>query len=338
MSWFRPIVTAGTDPVGLPLAGQAHARFASVEPIRAEHRGHVMPSEALPETHQARLSTVRPDICGLSMDRPRIMAILNVTPDSFSDGGDHSGLDAAVIQARRLAESADILDIGGESTRPGAEEVPADEEIRRTVPVIETLRAAGISLPISIDTRKAAVARAALAAGADMVNDVSALGFDPEMAPFIAESGVPVCLMHASGTPDVMQQDPRYADVLVEVLEALEARVEVAERAGVERSRIIVDPGIGFGKRLPHNLTLLRGLSAFHDLGCPVLLGASRKRFIGTIGGAEDAKERMPGSLAVALMAASQGAQIIRVHDSAETAQALRLHLAMTAGYEEKDA
>jgi dihydropteroate synthase len=297
-----------------------------------------MPSEALPETHQARLSTVRPDICGLSMDRPRVMAILNVTPDSFSDGGDHSGLDAAVIQARRLVESADILDIGGESTRPGAEEVPVDEEIRRTVPVIETLRAAGISLPISIDTRKAAVARAALAAGADMVNDVSALGFDPEMAPFVAESGVPVCLMHASGTPDVMQQDPRYADVLVEVLEALEARVEVAERAGVERSRIIVDPGIGFGKRLPHNLTLLRGLSAFHDLGCPVLLGASRKRFIGTIGGAEDAKERMPGSLAVALMAASQGAQIIRVHDSAETAQALRLHLAMTAGYEEKDA
>ncbi|KGM48065.1 dihydropteroate synthase [Pseudooceanicola atlanticus] len=332
------MVTAGTDPVGLPLAGQAHARFASVEPIRAEHRGHVMPSEALPETHQARLSTVRSDICGLSMDRPRVMAILNVTPDSFSDGGDHSGLDAAVIQARRLAESADILDIGGESTRPGAEEVPVDEEIRRTVPVIETLRAAGISLPISIDTRKAAVARAALAAGADMVNDVSALGFDPEMAPFVAESGVPVCLMHASGTPDVMQQDPRYADVLVEVLEALEARVEVAERAGIERSRIIVDPGIGFGKRLPHNLTLLRGLSAFHDLGCPVLLGASRKRFIGTIGGAEDAKTRMPGSLAVALMAAAQGAQIIRVHDSAETAQALRLHLAMTAGYEEKDA
>nr|WP_238318779.1 dihydropteroate synthase [Pseudooceanicola atlanticus] len=306
--------------------------------MRAEHRGHVMPSEALPETHQARLSTVRSDICGLSMDRPRVMAILNVTPDSFSDGGDHSGLDAAVIQARRLAESADILDIGGESTRPGAEEVPVDEEIRRTVPVIETLRAAGISLPISIDTRKAAVARAALAAGADMVNDVSALGFDPEMAPFVAESGVPVCLMHASGTPDVMQQDPRYADVLVEVLEALEARVEVAERAGIERSRIIVDPGIGFGKRLPHNLTLLRGLSAFHDLGCPVLLGASRKRFIGTIGGAEDAKTRMPGSLAVALMAAAQGAQIIRVHDSAETAQALRLHLAMTAGYEEKDA
>jgi dihydropteroate synthase len=207
--------------------------------------------------------------------------------------------------------------------------VEIEEEIRRTAPVIASLRAAGITTPISIDTRKARVAEAALDAGADIVNDVSAFTYDPELAALVAERDVPVCLMHSRGDPATMQADPRYDDVLVEVLDSLAERIAFAEAQGVARDRIIVDPGIGFGKTQAHNLSLLRGVSAFHDFGLPVLLGASRKRFIGTIGGAAEALDRMPGSLAVALWGAAQGAQILRVHDVAETAQALRLWLAM---------
>ena len=228
-----------------------------------------------------------------------------------------------------MAESADILDIGGESTRPGAEEVPVAQEIARVVPVIEAIRGAGLTTPISIDTRKAAVAEAALAAGADMVNDVSALSFDPEMASLVAERGVPICVMHAQGDPKTMQAAPHYEDVVGEVADHLSAVIEVAEAAGIERGAIVADPGIGFGKTVTHNLSILRSLSVYHDLGVPLLLGASRKRFIGTIGEAEIAKDRMPGSIAVALHAAAHGAQIIRVHDVVETRQALRLWIAM---------
>ncbi len=264
------------------------------------------------------------------------MGILNVTPDSFSDGGgDHVTLETAVARARAMARDADILDIGGESTRPGAAEVSIDEEIRRTAPVIEAIRAAGMTTPISIDTRKARVAEAALdAGGANMVNDVSAFLFDPELADLVADRDVPVCLMHTQGSPETMQADPRYDNVLFDVYDHLEERISAACVSGIQRDRIIVDPGIGFGKTLDHNLSLLRGLSLFHDLGLPILLGgASRKRFIGTIGGADEAKDRMAGgSVAVALFAAQQGAQILRVHDTFETRQALDLHLAMIGG------
>lgn len=319
----------GGKPTAFALAGSTRVWFDEVNvESRTGETEYLLASE-VNEGIRNRLSGRRSDLCGIPLDQPRIMGILNVTPDSFSDGGDLASVSSAVARARAMQGKADILDIGGESTRPGAGEVPAAEEIARVVPAIRAIRDAGIAAPISIDTRKAAVAAAALDAGADMVNDVSALGFDSEMAPLVAERGVPVCLMHARGDPATMQKDPRYGNVLLDVYDFLAERVAFAVAAGIGRDRIITDPGIGFGKTLGHNLELLRHLSLFHDLGLPILLGASRKRFIGTIGGAEAAKERMPGSLAVALHAAAQGAQIIRVHDVVETAQALALHLAL---------
>ncbi|MBV7377926.1 dihydropteroate synthase [Maritimibacter dapengensis] len=281
------------------------------------------------ETTLARISEPRPDLCGLTLDRPRVMGILNVTPDSFSDGGDHSDLGVAVARARIMSGECDIIDIGGESTRPGAGEVPAAEEIARVVPVIAAIREAGISTPISIDTRKARVADAALDAGANMVNDVSAFEFDPELADLCAERDVSVCLMHAKGLPETMQIRPTYEDVVGEVMDHLMARIAFATSRGVRRERIVTDPGIGFGKTLDHNLTLLRHLTVFHDLGLPVLLGASRKRFIGVIGDAEAAKDRLGGSLAVALYGAARGMHILRVHDTKETSQALKLARAL---------
>lgn len=274
----------------------------------------------------------RPAICGLTLDGTQVMGIVNVTPDSFSDGGDRFGLDQAVAAAQQMVEQgADILDIGGESTRPGAETVPEAEELRRVVPVIEAIRAAGIVTTVSIDTRKAAVAAAALEAGADMVNDVSALGYDSAMAGLVAARGVPVCVMHAKGPPKTMQAQAQYADVVAEVFDFLAERIDFAVSQGIARDRIITDPGIGFGKVLAHNLTLLRALPRLHDLGAPVLLGASRKRFIGTITGAEAAKDRMPGSLAVALHGAAQGVHILRVHDVRATCQALEMWRALQA-------
>jgi dihydropteroate synthase len=231
-----------------------------------------------------------------------------------------------------MAKVAEIIDIGGESTRPGAQEVPVAEEIARTVPVIEGLRAAGMRGPISIDTRKALVAAAALRAGATLVNDVSGLTFDPALGPLLAKEGVPVVLMHAKGLPATMQDDPSYADVLLDVFDDLAARLARALALGIDRSRIAIDPGIGFGKTAAHNLALIQGLSLLHGLGCPILLGASRKRFIGSIGRAEAPDARMPGSLAVALAGVAQGAQLLRVHDVAETRQALRLWQAMQTG------
>ena len=279
-----------------------------------------------------RLSRPRGNFGGLPTTRPQIMGILNITPDSFSDGGLFLRPEAAVMQARLMAGGADIIDIGGESTRPGAVEVTEADEVARTQPVIAALRGGGLDLPISIDTRKAAVARAALAAGAAWVNDVTALRHDPAMAGMVAASGCPVILMHSIATPATMQDDPVYDDVLLDVFDALRDRVAVAVAAGIARDRIAIDPGIGFGKTLQHNLTLLARLSLFHDLGCPVLLGASRKRFIGTISAESDAARRMPGSLAVALAGVAQGVQMIRVHDVAETRQALTLWQAVNGG------
>ena len=315
-------------PVGArALAGSAHVWFDLVEAFDRSRA----PMAPLPELAQA-LAVPRPVLPSLPADRPLVMGIVNVTPDSFSDGGRAFGLQAALAHARALIEAgADILDIGGESTRPGADDVPLADEIARTAPVIAALREAGASLPVSIDTRNAAVAEAALDAGADMVNDVSALSHDAAMAPLVAARGVPVCLMHAQGTPKTMQIDPRYADVLLDVHDALAAAMCRAEGSGIDRARLIIDPGIGFGKTLAHNLELLRGLALFHGLGAPILLGASRKRFIGTLSGVEEAGERLPGSLAVALHAAAQGVQIIRVHDVAETRQALALWQALTS-------
>ncbi|WP_407495297.1 dihydropteroate synthase [Pseudooceanicola sp. MF1-13] len=321
--WYRPLPLIGAEDA-VPLAGQKHVRFTQVAGPDGVVSVHDISSEV-----RDRLTAPRAEVAGLSLDRPRIMGILNVTPDSFSDGGQHNSLDGALARATAMAQDADILDIGGESTRPGADDVDVAEEIQRTAPVIRAIRDAGIATPISIDTRKAAVARAALEAGADMVNDVSAFTYDPELADLVAETDAPVCLMHAKGTPKDMQAAPRYDDVVAEVMDHLAERIDFAMSRGIKRDRIIPDPGIGFGKTGDHNLILLRHLSVLHDLGLPMLLGASRKRFIGTIGGAEDAQARMPGSVSVAMWGVAQGAQILRVHDVAETAQALRLWMAM---------
>ncbi len=322
---------SATRGTALPLAGSGHVQFENVNLwTRADGWQHVSGSELGPGD-RIRLSGRRPAICGVSLDRPAIMGIVNVTPDSFSDGGDRMELPDALAAIRAMVD-ADIIDIGGESTRPGAETVSVAEEIGRVVPVIEAARNEGITVPISIDTRKAAVAEAALDAGADMVNDVSALAFDPAMAGLVAERGVPICLMHAQGEPSTMQDAPSYDDVLLDILESLETRIRAAEAAGIARERIVIDPGIGFGKTLQHNLTLLQGFSLFHDLGVPLLLGASRKRMIGTVCGAPGAKDRLPGSLAAALHGSAQGAHILRVHDVSETRKALEMHIAMSRG------
>ena len=335
MDYLRPIPCFDTArPAGaLPLAGGL-GWFDRVEVLSRQTPAQIVAASDLPPADAQRLSAPRPDFAGLSMDRPRIMGILNVTPDSFSDGGLFLNADAALMQARRMANGADIIDIGGESTRPGAAEVTAAEETHRTAPVIAALRAGGLEVPISIDTRKADVAQAAFDAGASVLNDVTALQFDPAMAGVAARAGRPVVLMHSIKTPATMQDDPRYDDVLLDVYDALAARVAEAEAAGIARTNIAIDPGIGFGKTLAHNLALLARLSLFHNIGLPVLLGASRKRFIGAVARQDDAARRLPGSIAVALAGVAQGVQMIRVHDVDETRQALSLWAASTMGQE----
>jgi dihydropteroate synthase len=336
MPYLRPIprFDAARPDDALSLAG-GQGWFDRCEVLTRNAPPQIVPARSLGIADQTRLSAPRPDFGTLSMTRTQLMGILNITPDSFSDGGQFLAASDAVHGARTMAGAADIIDIGGESTRPGAAEVSVDEEISRTAPVIAALRAGGLDVPISIDTRKSAVARAAFAAGANILNDVSALQFDAEMAATVARAGAPVILMHSIATPATMQDDPRYDDVLLDVYDALAARIAHAQAAGIARANIAIDPGIGFGKTLAHNLALLARLSLFHNLGVPVLLGASRKRFIGTLARQEDAARRMPGSLAVALAGAAQGVQMIRVHDVDESRQALTLWLAATLGYEQ---
>ncbi len=274
----------------------------------------------------------RQRLAGLALDRPCIMGVVNVTPDSFSDGGAHATAQAAIDHGFRLEEEgADIIDVGGESTRPGAAPVTIEQELARVLPVIEGLAGKTQAL-ISIDTRHAAVMRAAAAAGADIINDVAALTHDAEALAAAVETGLPVILMHAQGDPRTMQDDPRYDDVLTDVFDYLEARVEACVRAGIPKGKLIVDPGIGFGKSLTHNLELLAGLSLLHGLGVAVLLGASRKSFIGKLTGVAQAGDRVMGSLGAALAAVSQGAQIVRVHDVKATREALTVWQASTSG------
>ena len=260
----------------------------------------------------------------IRLDQPQVVGILNVTPDSFSDGGRNDDpTKAAESGADMAAAGAAIVDVGGESTRPGAKPVWDGDEIARVQPVVERLARGGTA--VSIDTRKAAVMRAALGAGAGMVNDVSGLTFDPLAADVVARAACPVVLMHHLGTPETMQNEPVYRDVLLEVYDWLETRIANAEAAGIARGRIVVDPGIGFGKTLTHNLRLLNGLALFHGLGCAVMLGASRKRLIGALSNEAPVGERLGGSLALALKAAEQGVQLHRVHDVPETVQALKV-------------
>jgi dihydropteroate synthase len=258
----------------------------------------------------------------LDLSRPLVMGIVNVTPDSFSDGGRHLLRDAAIAHAQQLiAEGADILDIGGESTRPGAQTVSVQEELDRVLPVIEGLR--GGAVPLSVDSCKAEVMRAALAAGVHMVNDINALQ-QPEALAAVVASDAAICLMHKQGQPQTMQQDPHYVDVLQEVMEFLRTRISAVEAAGVARDRIVIDPGFGFGKTLAHNLNLLRNLQKFSELGVPLLAGLSRKSMLGVITG-QDVNNRVSASVAAALLAVQRGASIVRVHDVRATCDALKI-------------
>ncbi len=279
-----------------------------------------------------RLASPRSPIGELSLSQPRIMGIVNVTPDSFSDGGRFVSAKDAIAHAMKLEEDgADILDIGGESTRPGAATVSLDEELRRVMPVIEGL-AGRVRSRLSIDTRKAEVMRRAANAGVHLLNDVSALAHDPQSLRVAAETRLPVVLMHAQGNPDTMQREPKYKDALLDVFDQMDARIEICVRAGIPRERLIVDPGIGFGKTAAHNLEIVSGLSLYHTLGTPVMLGVSRKSFIGSLTGAVDPADRVPGSLAAALVGVMQGAQILRVHDVAATRQAITIWQASANG------
>jgi dihydropteroate synthase len=258
------------------------------------------------------------------LDQPQVMGIVNVTPDSFSDAGQLADPSNAAAAGARMSEAgAAIIDVGGESTRPGAKPVWEGDEIARIEPVIRQLASSGAA--VSVDTRKADVMTAALAAGARMVNDVSALTYDLRSPEVVGGAGVPVVLMHHQGKPETMQQDPRYDDVVVEVYLWLEERIADAEEAGISRDRILIDIGFGFGKTLAHNLELMNHLALFHALGCPMVVGASRKRTIGALSNEAPVDERLGGSIAFAVKAAEQGAQIVRVHDVPETVQALRV-------------
>jgi dihydropteroate synthase len=313
--------------------------FAAAELIRIESGKRVatelLPVDRLEERLDDELSEQWERLTGqhpplklgertVRLDQPQVMGIVNVTPDSFSDPGQLEDPGVAAEAGARMAEAgAAIVDVGGESTRPGAKAVWEGDEIARIDPVIRRLSAGGVA--VSVDTRKADVMTAAISAGATLVNDVSALTYDQRSAEAVAKAGVPVVLMHHQGPPETMQQDPRYDDVVVEVYEWIEERIAAAVEAGIDRSRILVDIGFGFGKTVAHNLELMNSLAIFHSLGCPLVVGASRKRTIGALSNEAPADQRLGGSLAFAFKAVEQGAQIVRVHDVPETVQALKI-------------
>ncbi|MEM6890440.1 MAG: dihydropteroate synthase [Pseudomonadota bacterium] len=331
-AYLRPLVQTGrARPDGAYILAEGWAWFTHVERLHRDASPQIVPAARLPPEELSPFCSPRPRIAGLTFDAPRLMGILNVTPDSFSDGGRHQTVEAAQATAKAMA-MADVIDVGGESTRPGAKRVSDEEEIDRVAPVIAAIRKISPTCVLSVDTRKSIVVRAAVKAGADLVNDVSGLTFDPALGPLCANNNLPICLMHAQGLPETMQQNPCYQDVVLDVYDFLAAQIAHAEALGIPRRQIIADPGIGFGKTLQHNLALLERLSIFHGLGVPVLLGASRKRFIGSLSGEQDAARRFPGSVGVALAATQQGVQLLRVHDVQETAQAIALWRAAVAG------
>jgi dihydropteroate synthase len=344
LSRGRDAVAAIAAGLALPLAGGPVA-FAALEVVERdgaaverrlllldEARRWIEGQPAAPRGAAAailaQLTRSRPPFAGLALDRPRLMGVINVTPDSFSDGGDHAEGEAAIAHGLALLEAgADLLDVGGESTRPGSAPVPAEIEIARVEPVIRAL--AGRRALVSIDSRHAAVVKAALAAGARLVNDVTALAGDPASLGLVAAAGVPAVLMHMRGEPATMQRAPRYDDAPLDLYDYFSARLAACAAAGIDRQALAIDPGIGFGKNSGHNLDLIDRLALFHGLGCPLVLGVSRKSFIGRLSRGEPAKQRLAGSLAAALAGADRGAQIIRVHDVAETRQARALWLAL---------
>jgi dihydropteroate synthase len=334
-TYFRPLsLVFGPDARALiaagkagALGGMAHIGFTHIEVIeRGAGRMIETYADLSDLVEVENITKPRPTFGGTSMSATQVMGIVNVTPDSFSDGGRLANAQAAIDHGLRLAnEGAVILDVGGESTRPGSDTVSVEDETARIEGVIAGLSKNHI---VSADTRKAAVMTAALNAGARMINDVSALGFDDASAAIVAEAQAPVILMHAQGQPKTMQLNPRYDDVLLDVYDGLAASVAKAEAAGIARENICVDPGIGFGKSFKQNLELMAGLSLFHGLGVPVLVGLSRKGFIGSVTGEKTAADRVNGSVGGALQAAQQGTHILRVHDVKATSHSLKMFTA----------
>ena len=335
-TWLRPV----TVPSGQHSLAGGWARFTDMDVVqRHADGGYSICRMGLDDLLQAaddrnlasavmdRLLAPRDPFAGLSMTAPRLMGILNVTPDSFSDGGRHNAPARAIAAARAMQDAgAAIIDIGGESTRPGAAPVTRNQELARVLPVLAGLRDSGAVL--SIDTRHAEVMRRAVAGGAGIINDVGALRGDGAVDA-AAAAGVPVVMMHMQGTPETMQADPQYGFAPVEILEFLEARIQAAEAAGIPRALMAIDPGYGFGKTVTHNLQLINWTAMLHMLGVPILIGASRKSSIAKISAGEDADQRLPGSLALAMAALRQGAQMLRVHDVGETMQAVKVEMEM---------
>ena len=335
-TWLRPV----TVPSGEHGLAGGWARFTDMDVVqRHADGGYSICRMGLDDLLQAaddrdlasaamdRLLAPRDSFAGLSMTAPRLMGILNVTPDSFSDGGRHNAPARAIAAARAMQDAgAAIIDIGGESTRPGAAPITRNQELARVLPVLAGLRDSGVVL--SIDTRYAEVMRRAVAGGAGIINEVGALRGDGAVDA-AAAAGVPVVMMHMQGTPETMQADPQYGFAPVEILEFLEARIQAAEAAGIPRALMAIDPGYGFGKTVTHNLQLINWTAMLHMLGVPILIGASRKSSIAKISAGEDADQRLPGSLALAMAALRQGAQMLRVHDVGETMQAVKVEMEM---------
>ena len=332
-TYLRPLsLIFGADARGLIAAGGAgalggmpHIGFTLAEEIFRDGTSLTRRIVAFEDIRNHPLTVAftkpRAPFAGLELNRTRVMGIVNVTPDSFSDGGQHAESQSAIVHGLAMAEQgADILDVGGESTRPGSLEVQLDEERRRIIPVIAELAKANV---VSVDTRKAVLMRDAAAAGAKIINDVSALNFDASSAAAVAECGLPIVLMHAQGEPRTMQLAPKYADVVLDVYDWLAARIAAAEAAGIPKSRLCIDPGIGFGKTIHHNLALLQNLTIFQGLGVALLVGLSRKNMVGVLTGEKLAAKRGAGSVGGALQAAMMGAHILRVHDVQETVQGL---------------
>ena len=335
-TWLRPVTVLS----GQHSLADGWARFTDMDVVqRHADGGYSICRMGLDDLLQAaddrnlasaamdRLLAPRDSFAGLSMAAPRLMGILNVTPDSFSDGGRHNAPARAIAAARAMQDAgAEIIDIGGESTRPGAAPVTRNQELARVLPVLAGLRDSGAVL--SIDTRHAEVMRRAVAGGAGIINDVGALRGDGAVDA-AAAAGVPVVMMHMQGTPETMQADPQYGFAPVEILEFLEARIQAAEAAGIPRAMMAIDPGYGFGKTVTHNLQLINWTAMLHMLGVPILIGVSRKSSIAKISAGEDADQRLPGSLALAMAALRQGAQMLRVHDVGETMQAVKVEMEM---------
>jgi len=335
-NYYRPIVSNlfSSNEGAFRLSG-GWAFFDKVEVINRNEKSKIICAKEIPHEALEELTVKRPNLLNFSFSAPHVMGILNITPDSFSDGGLFVDTDVALNEVHKMIDcGVSILDIGGESTRPGAETLRPAEEIERILPVINKIRTLNSTIPISIDTRKSEVWRISKEAGANMLNDISGMNYDKCMAGIVKKTNSPLCIMHSRGTPQNMKDHAHYENILLDVYDYLENTINKCMMAGIPKKNIIIDPGIGFAKTLEHNLTILRGLSIFHGLGCPILLGASRKKFIGTIALEKNPLKLGSGSVTVALEAINQGVQMLRVHDVFETMQALRLWKSLRVGEE----